>query len=424
MLAKYSAVSPSLHFMGECGLHIQTEMIIIRISIWKPITRNLGNLIILGAATLSWHMPALAQGAIEERLANMEQSTRYLEARVAAQDEAIIGKDRQPATLSGQGGGWFNSVEIGGLVEVEAAYEDPSGGDEESDLAVAKAKLGMAARITDMVGAEAGLRYEEDDTPLEISIAAMTFGPGPWSFTAGQYFVPFGVFESHFISDSLTLELGETRESALQFGIGSGGLHGAVYTFNGDLDEDGDSGVDSFGVAVGYSDQGDDTGFGLHLSYISNIGDSDSLQELVEDNLGEDGIYSDQVSGWSASAVLRFGNLSLLTEYLDATEDFDVGEMEFEGKGAEPTSYMVEAAMDFELAGLPATFALGYQATDEAAALELPEERFLVGLSVEMMDGVALAVEGAFDEGYGDPETNDYSGGDADTVTFQLAAEF
>lgn len=101
-----------------------------------------------------------------------------------------------------------------------------------------------------------------------------------------------------------------------------------------------------------------------------------------------------------------------------------MSEMEFEGEGAEPTSYMVEAASDFELAGRPATFALGYQETDKAAALELPEERFLVGLSVEMMDGVALAVEGAFDEDYGDPETNDYSGEDADIVTFQLATEF
>lgn len=40
-----------------------------------------------------------------------------------------------------------------------------------------------------------------------------------------------------------------------------------------------------------------DVEFGLSLSYISDIGNSDSLQELVTDNLGEDGIFSDQVSG-------------------------------------------------------------------------------------------------------------------------------
>ncbi|MCY3802846.1 MAG: LbtU family siderophore porin [Gammaproteobacteria bacterium] len=382
--------------------------------------KTLKIILVSGAVLLAWDMPALAQETIEERLANMERRVQYLEERVAAQDEVIVEKDRQLAKLSRQEDRWFNSVDLGGLVEVEAAYMDPSRGDEESDVTVAEVKLGVAAQITDMVGAEVVLLYEEDDTDLEVDVAAISIGP----FTAGQYIVPFGVFESNFISDSLTLELGETRESALQFGMKSGGLHGAVYAFNGDLDEDEDSEIDSFGATVGYSAEGEGMEFGLNLSYISDIGDSDNLQELVTDNLGENGIYSDQVSGWSASTLLRFNNLSLLAEYLGAAEDFEIGEMEFEGEGAEPISYMVEAALDFELAGMPATFALGYQETDEAAALELPEERFLVGLSVEMMDGVTLAVEGAFDEDYGDPETNDYSGGDADIVTFQLATEF
>ena len=388
-------------------------------------SKILRTIIVPVAFLLTWHMPALAQETIEERLANMERRIQHLEERVAAQDKVIIEKDRQLAKLSGQEDRWFNSVEVGGLIEVEAAYADPSGGDEESDVTVATVELGVAAQITEMVGAEVVLLHEEDDTDLEVDVATITYGPGPWSFTAGQYFVPFGVFESNFISDSMTLELGETRESALQFGFESGGLHGALYTFNGDLEEDGDSEIDSFGVTVGYSAEGEGTEFGLNLSYISDIGDSDSLQDLINENLETNGLdYDSQVGGWSASAMLRFGNLSFLTEYLGATEDFEVDEMAFEGEGAEPTSYMVEGAIDFELAGMPATFAVGYQETDEAAALELPEERFLVGLSVEMMDGVALAVEGAFDEDYGDPDTNDYSGGDADIVTFRLATEF
>ena len=377
-----------------------------------------------GAVVLVWHAPILAKESIEERLANMERRIQYLEERVAAQDKVIVEKDRQLATLSRQEDEWSNSIEIGGLIEVEAAYVDPSGADEESDVAVATVELGIAAEITDMASAEVVLLYEEDDTPLEVDVATMTFTPGPWSFTAGQFFVPFGVFESNFISDSMTLELGEARESALQFGLESGGIYGVLYAFNGDLDEDGESEIDNFGAAVGYSIEGEGTEFGLNLSYISDIGDSDSLQELVSDNLGDEGVYDSQVGGWSASAQLRLGNLSLLTEYLGATEDFEMGEMEFDGEGAEPSSYMVEAALDFELAGMPATFAVGYQETDEAAALELPEERFLVGLSVEMMEGIALAVEGTFDEDYGDSDTNDYSGGDADIVTFQLATEF
>ena len=373
---------------------------------------------------VTWHMPVLALETIEERIANMERRIQFLEERAASQDKEIAEKDRQLAKLSGQGDGWLNSIEISGVVEVEAAYADPSGGNEESDAAVATVELGIAAQISDMVSAEVVLLHEEDDTPLEVDVATMTFGSGPWAVMVGQYFVPFGVFESSFISDPLTLELGETRESALQFGFESGGFHGAVYTFNGNLDEDGDSEIDSFGVAAGYSAEGEGTEFGVNLAYISDIGDSDSLQDLINESLSGDVDYDSQVGGWSASALLRFGNLSLLTEYLGATENFEVDELAFEGEGAEPTSYMIEAALKFELASIPATFAVGYQKTDEAAALELPEERFLVGLSVEMMEGVTLAVEGTFDEDYGNSDAGDYSSGDADIVTLQLATEF
>lgn len=379
---------------------------------------------VAGIAMITWHMPVLALETIEERIANMERRIQYLEERAASQDKVIAEKDRQLAELSGQGDGWLNSIEISGVVEVEAAYADPSGGNEESDVAVATVELGIAAQISDMVSAEVVLLHEEDDTPLEVDVATMTFGSGPWAVMVGQYFVPFGVFESSFISDPLTLELGETRESALQFGFESGGFHGAVYTFNGNLDEDGDSEIDSFGVAAGYSAEGEGTEFGVSLAYISDIGDSDSLQDSINESLSGDVDYDSQVGGWSASALLRFGNLSLLTEYLGATEDFEVDELAFEGEGAEPTSYMIEAALKFELAGIPATFAVGYQETDEAAALELPEERFLVGLSVEMMEGVTLAVEGTFDEDYGNSDAGDYSDGDADIVTLQLATEF
>lgn len=420
--------------------------------------KQLKALVVAGMALFIWHMPALAQETIEERLANMERRIQYLEERVMTQDEVIIKKDRQISKLMEHGDqgaqedGWFNSVEVSGLVEVEAAYEDPYEGDSTSDAVLATMELGVAAQITDWVGAEVVLLHEEDDTDIEVDVATMTIGPadGPWSFTAGQYFVPFGTFESNFISDPMTLELGETRESALQFGFESNGFHGTLFAFNGDNDEDGDDRFASFGAALGYSAQREGSAFAANLSYISDIGDSDSLQDTIAGGLeeasatatematrGPDGTadtqddepnaevtvdYDSHVSGWGASAMLRLGNLSLLAEYLGASEDFEVDEMAFDGEGAEPSSYMVEAAWDFDLAGKPATIAVGYQETDEALALELPEERFLLGFSVEIMEGVALAVEGAFDDDYG--ESDGGTGKDADIVTVQLATEF
>ena len=83
---------------------------------------------------------------------------------------------------------------------------------------------------------------------------------------------------------------------------------------------------------------------------------------------------------------------------------------------------MIEAAYTFGLAGKEATVAVGYQGTEEALALELPEARILIGLSVQVVDGVALAVEWATDNDYGVTEGG--SGENANTVTVQVAAEF
>ena len=408
-------------------------------------------MVLTGTALLTLHIPAFAQDTIEERLANMERRIQYLEERVSAQDKVILEKDRKIAELMEHGiqvqeeEGWFDSVEVSGLVEVEAAYEDPYEGDSTTDAVLATMELAVAAQITDWVGTEVVLLHEEDETDIEVDVATMTIGPpeGPWSFSGGQYFVPFGTFETNFISDPMTLELGETRESALQFGFESNGLHGALFAFNGDNDEDGDDRLESFGAALGFSAEREDSAFAVNLSYISDIGDSDALQDVIAEGLaaGPDGEiedddstaqvdetedndadYDSQVSGWSASAMLRLGNLSFLGEYLGASEDFEAHEVGFGDGGAEPTSFMLEAAYDFDFAGRPATFAVGYQETDEAVALELPEERFMLGFSVEMMDGVALGIEGAFDDDYS--EADGGTGEDADIVTIQLATEF
>lgn len=378
-------------------------------------------LIVTGMVLSLWHLPAYTQDSVAERLANLERRIQYLEDRVATQGEVIFKKDRQIAKLMEHGvqveqeEGWFDSVEVGGLLEVEAAYENPHEGDSSSDAVLATMKLAVTAQVTEWVGGEVVLLHEEDDTGLEVDVAIMTVGPadGPYSFTAGQYFVPFGTFESNFISDPMTLELGETRESALQFGIESGRFQGAVYAFNGDSDDR----FENVGAMLGFAAENENSEFAVNVSYISNIGDTDSLQDAIK--LDED---YDSVSGWSASGMLRFGSLSFLAEYLGASEDFEANEMEFDGDGAEPSSYLLEAAYGFDLAGKSSAIAVGYQETDEALALGLPEERFMLGFSVEMMEGVTLAIEGAFDDDYSVSDGG--TGKDAEIVTVQLASEF
>ena len=376
--------------------------------------------------TLAWHGPALAQGSIEERLAKMEQRIRYLEERVTAQDRVIIEKDREIAALSGQEDAWFNGLEIGGVIELEAVYESPYDEDNTTDAAVATVELGIAAEIHDWVGGEIVLLHEEDEDPdVAVDAATLTIGPleGPWSFTGGKQYLPFGVFESTLISDPLTLEIGETSETALRFDLSSDRFHGSVFAFNGDSDPGGDDRIESHGAAVGYAMEGGGYELGLDVAYINDIGDSDGLHDAIADNIdGDDKSHADHVPGWTGSARLRYGDIAVMGEYLAALDNFQTGELAFDGRGAEPSAWMLEAAYDFSLAGRDATAALGYQGTAEALALELPEKRLLAGLSIGLVDQVGLGVEWAHDEDYGTAEGG--TGKSADTATVQLSAEF
>ena len=373
-------------------------------------------------AVLAWHAPAMADDLIEDRLAKMEQRIRYLEERVASQDQVIVEKERQISALSaGEGDAWYNRVEIGGAIELEAVHESPYEGDSTSDAAVGTAELVIAAAVNDSVSGEVVVK---EDDGIQLDAATVTFASpdDPFSVTGGLQGLPFGVYDTNLVSDPLTKELGEAGEVSLVLNVEADRFHWSVFAFDGDNRPDGHQRVEGFGAALGFAVEGQDTEFGADVSWINDIGDSDGLQDLIADNLGEDVVYADHVSGMSVSAGGRFGQASVLLEYVAALDEFEAGEVGFEDRGAQPSAWMFEVAYDFTLLDRDATIALGYQTSDEAFALELPESRVLAGVSVGVAENVGLALEWARSDDYGIEVGG--TGQTADTVTTVLSAEF
>ncbi|MFP4393607.1 MAG: LbtU family siderophore porin [Desulfohalobiaceae bacterium] len=106
-----------------------------------------------------------------------------------------------------------------------------------------------------------------------------------------------------------------------------------------------------------------------------------------------------------------------------ALDEFKPNELEFEGHGAEPKAWNLELGYSFDLQGREATLTAAYQGTDEAQALDKPEERYLASASVGLFDNLAsLSLEYAYDEDYSQPQGG--TGEEAHTVTTQLAVEF
>ena len=341
-------------------------------------------------AALAWSAPAMAGDMVEDKLATMEQRIKYLEERVASQDQMIVDKESEIAGLSD---GWFNSVEIGGVIELELVSESPAGEDSTISAGVGKAELGIAAAINDEWGGEIVVK---DDDGIVLDAAIVTYEPGGGlSAAMGQQTLPFGVYGTNLVSDPLTKKLGETAHPSLVLSGEAAPFGWSLFTYYVDDEET----IDGFGLGVGTAMEGDDSAFGIDVAWISNIGDSDGLS----------GMFDDDVGGLSASARGSMGPVSAIVELVAASGSG--------GSGAEPSAWHAEAAYSFDLIGREAALAVGAGGTSDAAATELPETRMLLGVSVGIADGIGLGIEWSQSEGY------DAAGAD-DAITVLLAAEF
>ena len=361
-----------------------------------------------------------------------EMSNYELTERLRQLEEKLTGSDD-----------WTRRITISGVIEAEYGYEkidfdDPAADDEDgSDLSLATVEVGVDVEIADNVGGHVLFLYE-DGEDLLVDEGFIEIGSGGedtiFYVKAGEMYVPFGAFESHMISDPLTLEVGETRETAVEIGFESNGFSGALYAFNGDIDEDGeDSHVDNFGARIGYMMESDDFTLDVGVSYINNIADSDGLGDLIDETaagaeeLGVAFAFRDYVPGIGVHGILSFGPVTLIGEYVGALEepewnvsDIDPGSMALLGldpveEGDEVKTFNLEAAYTCEMGGKETVFAVAYQGSEDLEDF-LPEKRYIASVGIGIFDGTSLAFEYLHDTFENDDE--------ADVFTAQLAIEF
>jgi hypothetical protein len=328
-------------------------------------------------------------------------------------------------------GSWADRIAISGAVEAEAGfvsadYNDSTTDDvDESDIVLATVELGLDAEIHKHVSGHVLLLWEEDDTdPIDMDEGYITIEGKdvvPLYLNAGKLYVPFGNYESHMISSPMTLELGETGQSAIQLGVATDWIDASVALFNGDVDETGeDNTIGSYAGAVQFTlPEGTVPNFGLAagVSYISNLADSDGLGEEIAT---PDGTIEEHVAGLGAFVHVSFLNMFFLkAEYIGAMDKFKAGELNFDGgEAVEPS------AMNVELAVAPLEnleFAVRYaQSEDIKGGIDdtgaFPESQYGFTVAYGLFDGTTLALE---------YQTGEYENKDAQSViTTQLAVEF
>lgn len=322
-----------------------------------------------------------------------------LEEKVARLEEKVAGLEESKGS-----GLNLSNVSISGLVEVEAAFVDndrDAPNEDSSDITLATVELGIDAKVNENVEGHILFLYEEDGTDFDVDEGTITVtSPYGLYLTAGKMYVPFGMFNSHFITDPMTLDLGETNESAVLIGRGDELYEFAVGIFNGDVDDSADNEIDDFVASLTLNPL---EGLSVGASYISDIADSDSEIAGVT--------ISDSVAGLGLFLTYASGPFTVEAEYVGAIDDFAAAEVgTFELTGSEPSAYNVELAYavseDIEAA-------LRFEGSDD---LNWIEDRFGVAASFGIYENTSLSVEYL----RGEYQNNE----EIDSLTFQLALEF
>ena len=313
-------------------------------------------------------------------------------------------------------------LEIGGLVEVEATSSEDYAGANTTDITLATVEVAMEATVNERVSAHVAFLYEEDSTDFGLDEATVTLGLNDSvAFTAGKMYVPFGRFDSFMISDPQTLEMAETVETVLMLSVENEGLYGSAYLFNGDSDEASEvTAGDDNGISAGFNlGFVRDELFDVGVTYISNIGDSDTLQGL--ENTGASvGVVDSRVAGASVYFSANVANVTILGEHVMALASFKNGDLDGAVANEEQPS-----ASNIEI-GVAVTDALtlagAYQKTNEAHFIGLPETVTSASVSYKVMEGATLAAEYASMDDYAISDGG--TGESASSFTMQLAVEF
>ncbi|MFO7965521.1 MAG: LbtU family siderophore porin [Desulfobacterales bacterium] len=336
---------------------------------------------------------------------------KSLEDRIEQLEKAI---ERQT-----EGKKWYDRIRISGLIEIEAGYEetdfsDPAVDDEKTgDIDLATIELVMDVAIADFMDGHVMIKYEDDDLFVDEGFITL-FGTEafPAFLIAGRQYLPFGYFESHFITDSVTLVLGETNDEAIVAGYSLLGekVNLAIGAFNADAKEAGDDDViDGFVASANVYAL---NGLTLGASYTSNLAGSGAFEDAAID---PDNLES-LVGGLSAYAVFDFldrfrfiGEIVTALDHFKAGEIYDVTDIE----NRQPMAWNAEFGF---LVADAVGIAARYAGSDDGGDL-LPETEYGAVLNWRFYADTNLAVEYLHNDFEGDAQ-------DTDRILVQLAVLF
>ena len=342
---------------------------------------------------------------LHQRLSEMEKNTavQTIAGKESVTEDVALHEDEKSSGLA------INEfVSLSGSIEGDFKTGEDFTGNHSSEFVLDTVELIMEARMTDWATGKIVIDYDgtSDSEDLFLDEAHITLGKTetfPFFLTGGKIYAPFGDFSTNMIQDPLTQALGEINPKGIIAGYEKNGVIANVLTYNGmreggDPAEEENDSINGFGASFAYSYEQDECGFNAGIGWVSNLADAGTITDYLE----EKGIFAvaDQAPGLSLNLGARYNAFALLTEYVTALDHFTLDELPYGVSEAEPSAWNSELAYTATIMDKETVFAVGYQKSWEASALELPEHRYLVAASIGLFEGTTLAFEYYYDKDY------------------------
>jgi len=276
-------------------------------------------------------------------------------------------------------------------------------------------------------------------------VTIANFDQSPLFLQVGKQFQDFSRYEIHPITRSLTQVMSETLATSLKVGfIVPMGFNGSLFVFDDPIAKVGQTATTTnYGLALGYDAPSDTLGWDIGASYLYNlIGVNDVAFNVVNNNGTGGGLpaYNTRVGAVAAYADVNSGPFSVGARYTTAVQRFNVADMTKNGvaslaggtifgaplasaSGAKPWAAGIQGAYGFDAWGKTQNVYLGYQASREAAGIDMPKSRWLLGYGIDMFGkNTNLAVEWDHDMAYS--VGNGGSGSNTNLVSLRSSVKF
>ena len=370
--------------------------------------------------------------AMKDQVAKME----------AVLNQHQTGLNATPAIASD----WFNRISVSGQLDLDAytsdknSYRLQNNGGNTNAIELANANLFVDAQINEWVKAHAGLHFDGNvgrDGLMNVQqalygrskanwldeayVTIANFAQSPAYLRVGREYVPFGSYDSHALTPSLTQMLTQTHATALQAGVVmANGFNAAAYTFNGtDLDKNKDKNrrVNNFGLNAGFANSYNDVSYKASLGYIYNMADV----SYIAASRASDNTVNHVVGGVSVDGSVKSGPFDLNVHYVTALRSFDgrdVNRLTYDGlTAAKPSAWGVDAGYSFAAAGHDSRLGLGYQRSNQANNVGpfltkkenlgnlnygMPKQRYVAQYDVNVWKNTGLGLQVYHDRSYSD----------------------